>query len=84
MVWRSNNFKDIEFLKHEALAPNLFLPKEDDSHSYVQAPYEKINNLQFKKLSDTMPTIDFSKYREVKDMTTSSQELACTGNSCEL
>tara|TARA_B100000575_G_scaffold180112_1_gene144589 strand:- start:196 stop:2076 length:1881 start_codon:yes stop_codon:yes gene_type:complete len=61
-----------------------FLPKEDDSHSYVQAPYEKINNLQFKKLSDTMPTIDFSKYREVKDMTTSSQELACTGNSCEL
>ena len=31
MVWRSNNFKDIEFLKHEALEPNLFLPKEDDS-----------------------------------------------------
>jgi len=22
--------KDIEFLKHEALEPNLFLPKEDD------------------------------------------------------
>tara|TARA_E500000178_G_C16902237_1_gene698620 strand:- start:14 stop:1177 length:1164 start_codon:yes stop_codon:yes gene_type:complete len=61
-----------------------FLPKEDDSHSYVQAPYEKINNLQFKKLSDNMPIIDFSKYREVKDMTTSSQELACTGDSCEL
>ena len=30
VVWRSNNFKDIEFLKHEALGPNLFLPKEDD------------------------------------------------------
>ena len=30
VVWRSNNFKDIEFLKHEALEPNLFLPKEDD------------------------------------------------------
>ena len=33
VVWRSNNFKDIEFLKHEALEPNLFLPKEDDYES---------------------------------------------------
>ena len=28
VVWRSNNFKDIEFLKHNMSEPNLFLSKE--------------------------------------------------------
>ena len=28
VVWRSNNFKDIEFLKHSMSEPNLFLSKE--------------------------------------------------------
>ena len=28
VVWRSNNFKDIEFLKHNISEPNLFLSKE--------------------------------------------------------
>ena len=30
VVWRSNSFKDIDFLKHITEEPNLFLPKEDD------------------------------------------------------
>ena len=29
VVWRSNNFQDIDFLKHENKEPNLFLPEED-------------------------------------------------------
>ena len=30
VVWRSNNFKDIEFLKHETTEPNLFHEKAED------------------------------------------------------
>ena len=30
VVWRSNNFKDIEFLKHEKTEPNLFHEKVED------------------------------------------------------
>ena len=29
VVWRSNNFQDIDFIKHENKEPNLFLPEED-------------------------------------------------------
>ena len=30
VVWRSNSFKNIDFLKYVTEEPNLFLPKEDD------------------------------------------------------
>ena len=30
VVWKSNSFKKIDFLKHITEEPNLFLPKEDD------------------------------------------------------
>ena len=30
VVWRSNNFKDIEFLKHETTEPNLFHEKVEN------------------------------------------------------
>ena len=29
VIWRSNNFQDIDFIKHEKKEPNLFLPEED-------------------------------------------------------
>ncbi len=29
VVWRSNNFQNIDFIKHENKEPNLFLPEED-------------------------------------------------------
>ena len=61
-----------------------FLPREDGSHSYVQAPYEEISHLQYEELSARMPTVSFSEYREVDDMTVASQELACTSGACEL
>jgi ribonucleoside-triphosphate reductase (thioredoxin) len=61
-----------------------FLPKEDDNHSYVQAPYEDITAEQYEAMVKDLPAIDFSKYTEVDDNTTSSQELACTAGSCEI
>ena len=31
VVWKSNSFKDIDFLKHITEEPNLFLPSENDN-----------------------------------------------------
>ena len=61
-----------------------FLPREDGSHSYVQAPYEEISELQYDELAGTMPDVTFAAYRETDDMTVASQELACTSGACEL
>jgi len=61
-----------------------FLPREDGSHSYVQAPYEEVTDLQYEELAGKMPQVQFSEYRELDDMTIASQELACTAGACEL
>ena len=61
-----------------------FLPREDDSHSYVQAPYEEISIVEYEKLAKEIPSINYAEYREYDDNTTSSQELACTAGVCEI
>jgi ribonucleoside-triphosphate reductase len=60
-----------------------FLPKADDAHIYQQAPYEEITKEEYKnypKLKD----IDWYSVVEDSDNTTGSQELACTGDACEI
>lgn len=61
-----------------------FLPREDDNHTYAQAPYEEITAEQYEELKAQVPDVDFSEYTEVADNTTSSQELACTAGVCEI
>jgi ribonucleoside-triphosphate reductase (thioredoxin) len=61
-----------------------FLPKEDDSHSYVQAPYEEIDKNKYEELALALPDIEYGNYMEFDDNTTSSQELACTAGVCEI
>lgn len=61
-----------------------FLPREDESHSYVQAPYEEISIVEYEKLMDELPDIDYASYLEFDDNTTSSQEMACTAGVCEI
>ena len=61
-----------------------FLPREDDSHTYAQAPYEEITQEEYDNLIVSMPKLDFSQYAEALDNTTSSQELACTAGICEI
>ena len=39
VVWRSNNFQDIDFIKHENKEPNLFLSEED-----IEIPMFSNNN----------------------------------------
>jgi ribonucleoside-diphosphate reductase alpha chain len=59
-----------------------FFPHDD--HSYQQAPYEEIDEETYDTLMREFPKeLDFNIIEE-EDTTTSSQELACAGGSCEL
>ena len=62
-----------------------FLPHSD--HVYKQAPYQECNEKEYKELVKEIPKdidwTDLRKYEET-DNTTSSQTLACSGNSCEI
>ena len=71
-----DNFDDISGIS--------FLPYSD--HVYKQAPYQECSEKEYRDLSKRMPTLNWSKLTDYEtiDLTTSSQELACTGNSCEI
>jgi ribonucleoside-triphosphate reductase len=72
--WLYNNFDDVSGIS--------FLPYSD--HTYPQAPYEEISEEKYNELCDGFPT-DFAwDISEESDLTEGSQELACTGGSCEL
>jgi ribonucleoside-diphosphate reductase alpha chain len=63
-----------------------FLPY--DGGSYKQAPYQEITEEEYEKwlVDHPLPDLDWDDLRhyEQEDHTTGSQELACTGNSCEV
>jgi ribonucleoside-triphosphate reductase len=60
-----------------------FLPHSN--HTYQQAPYEDINEEQYKELASKMPgDINWEELVEKDDNTEGSQTLACTGGSCEI
>lgn len=61
-----------------------FLPH--DGGSYKQAPYQEITEQEYEELLERMPTAEWEKVSEYEseDMTIGSQELACTGGSCEI
>lgn len=74
-VW--SNFNDVTGI--------AFLPHDDDDNTYVQAPYESIDDDEHAKLLAAMPAIDwrFLELYEQTDRTTGSQELACVSGVCE-
>ncbi len=62
-----------------------FLPM--DEHTYKQAPYQEITKAEYDEWVSKMPaSINWSdlSFYEVGDNTSGSQELACSGNSCEI
>lgn len=63
-----------------------FLPY--DGGTYKQAPYQEITSDEYMEWLEVhpLPDIDWNDLRhyETHDMTTGSQELACTGGSCEI
>ena len=76
-AWVYNNFDDISGIS--------FLPFTE--HVYRQAPYQDCTEEEYTEALKRMPTnvdwTELSKY-ESQDYTVASQELACTGNSCEI
>ena len=62
-----------------------FLPFSE--HTYKQAPYQDCDEKQYKDILNNMPKgVDWNLLGEYEkqDMTTSSQELACTAGGCEI
>ena len=60
-----------------------FLPHSD--HTYQQAPFETIDEAQYEELNASMPDVlDWERLPlyEFEDVTTGSQELACTSGEC--
>ena len=74
-AWVWNYFDDITGVS--------FLPY--DGGTYRQAPYEEINEEQYKALEATMPPpIDWDLFVEYTDNVEGSQTLACTAGGCEI
>jgi ribonucleoside-diphosphate reductase alpha chain len=69
--------------KHfDSMSGVSFLPHSE--HTYQQAPYQEVGEELYNVLVERMPTINWAEFREELDYTTSSQELACVGSSCEI
>ena len=83
-------YRDHEFLevgqwlynKFDKVSGISFLPYSD--HTYQQAPYEPVDKATLKSLKKDFPTKINWDINEESDMTEGSQQLACTGNNCEI
>ena len=67
----------------DILSGIAFLPRADDSHSYEVAPYEEITKEAFAS-SPKVSKIEWDEIVEHEDNTIGSQELACSGDKCEI
>jgi len=83
-------YKDSEFLEigqwvynnFDTVSGISFLPYSD--HSYVQAPYEEIDEKAYKELLKMMPKTINWDINEYEDMTEGAQNLACVAGACEV
>lgn len=55
-----------------------------DNGSYIQAPFEDIDEETFQTLSANLHDVDLSKVVEMNDETDLTGELACAGGQCEI
>jgi ribonucleoside-diphosphate reductase alpha chain len=55
-----------------------------DGGTYIQAPFEDIDEEKFNKLIETLHDVDLSGVIEMEDNTDLTGELACAGGSCEI
>jgi ribonucleoside-diphosphate reductase alpha chain len=83
-------YRDDEFLqvgqwlynKFDKVSGISFLPYAE--HTYQQAPYEPVDKETYEAMVKDFPTEINWNVSEESDMTEGSQQLACTGNSCEI
>lgn len=55
-----------------------------DGGSYQQAPFQECTEEIFEKYNKLVKDIDLTKVLEVDDQTTMAEQVACSGNSCEI
>jgi ribonucleoside-diphosphate reductase alpha chain len=53
-------------------------------HTYTQAPFETITEDQFNEMANHLHSVDLSKVIEFDDNTALGENLACSGNNCEI
>jgi ribonucleoside-diphosphate reductase alpha chain len=76
-AWVWNNF--------DIMSGVSFLPSADEGHIYEAAPYEDCDKDRYEEYMEVLPKeIDWGKLQENQDNTTGMQELACTGDKCEI
>ena len=83
--YRDNEFLEVGqwlYNKFDKVSGISFLPYSD--HTYQQAPYEPVDKATLKSLKKDFPTEINWDINEESDMTEGSQQLACTGNNCEI
>lgn len=56
----------------------------EDLGTYVQAPFEEINQTQFESMVKLLHDIDLSKVHEVEETNNLNDSLACSGGACEV
>ena len=67
----------------DCLSGVSFLPR--DNGTYRQAPYEEITKEQYEEMSSKLSVdIDWTKFKEEEDNTTSTRELNCSAGVCNL
>ena len=70
------------YKKFDKVSGISFLPYAE--HTYQQAPYEPVDKETYAALVKGFPAEINWNVNEETDMTEGSQQLACTGNSCEI
>jgi len=55
-----------------------------DNGTYIQAPFEEIDEIKFNELNQYAKEIDLTNVFETEDLTSHRQEVACAGNACEI
>jgi ribonucleoside-diphosphate reductase alpha chain len=55
-----------------------------DGGTYIQAPFEDIDEEKYNQLMETLHDVDLSNIVEMEDQTDLQGEIACSGNSCEI
>jgi ribonucleoside-diphosphate reductase alpha chain len=55
-----------------------------DEHTYIQAPFEDIDEKKYKQMMKSLSEVDLTKIRESDDETELQQEAACAGGACTI
>jgi ribonucleoside-triphosphate reductase (thioredoxin) len=56
----------------------------DNKHTYIQMPFEEINEKKYNEMFSKLKDIDLSKVKEETDNTDLQGEQACAGGACEI